>query len=94
MDWSKHSVIYGTVRFIAVYTTVPYVQVQRKKNRNTLIFYGKKMINPCPTPKLEYRHLSIVYDPLFNIFPVTAHMWWPSHPPEPQHGPYSDDRNP
>jgi hypothetical protein len=55
-----------------VYTTVPYVQVQRKKIHNTLIFHGKKFKNPCPTPKMEYRHLSVVCDRFFNIFPVTA----------------------
>ena len=65
-----------------------------KKNRNTLIFHGKKLKTPCPTPKMEYRHLSIVCDRLINIFQVTAHTWWPFHPLDPERGPYRDDRNP
>jgi hypothetical protein len=48
--------------------------------RNKLIFYGEELLAPCPTPKLEDRHLSAVRDWLFNIFTATLHTWRASPP--------------
>jgi hypothetical protein len=48
--------------------------------RNKLIFYGKEILAPRPTPKLEDHPLSTVSDCLFNIFAATLHIWRPSPP--------------
>jgi len=37
-------------------------------------FYGKEMLVPRPTPKLEDYPLSAVRDCLFNIFAATHHI--------------------
>ena len=39
--------------------------------------YGKELLAPRPTPKLEDRHLSAVHDCLLNIFAATLHIWRP-----------------
>ena len=42
-----------------------------------LIFYGKELLAPRPTPKLEDHLLSAVHDCVFNIFAATLHIWRP-----------------
>jgi len=37
-------------------------------------FYGKELLAPRPTPKLEDHPLSAVRDCLFNIFAATLHI--------------------
>ena len=37
------------------------------------VFYGEKLLAPCPTPKLEDHTLSAVLDCLFNMFAATLH---------------------
>jgi hypothetical protein len=42
--------------------------------RNVASFYGKELLAPRPTPKLEDYALSAVRDCLFNIFAATLHI--------------------
>ena len=42
--------------------------------RNTIRFYGEKLLAPRPTPKLEDHPLSAVRDCLFEIFATTLHI--------------------
>jgi hypothetical protein len=48
--------------------------------RNKLIFCGKELLAPRPTPKLEDHPLTAVRDCLFNIFAATLHIWRASPP--------------
>jgi len=47
--------------------------------RHTVCFYGKDLLLPRPTPKLEHHPLSAVCDFLFNTFAATVHIWRPNH---------------
>jgi len=42
--------------------------------RNKACFYGKALLGPRPTPKLEDHTLSTFCDCLFNIFAATSHI--------------------
>jgi len=48
--------------------------------RIKLFFYGKALLTPRPTSKLEDYPLSVVRNYLFNIFAATLHTWRPSPP--------------
>jgi hypothetical protein len=52
-----------------------------------LIFYGKELLAPRPTPKLEDHLLSAVHDCVFNIFAATLHIWRPFLHPQPEDAP-------
>jgi hypothetical protein len=42
--------------------------------RNLICFYGKEVLEPRPTTKLEDHYLSAVRDCLFNIFAAALHI--------------------
>jgi hypothetical protein len=62
--------------------------------RNIIIFYGEELLAPRPTPKLEDRPLSAVYDLLFNVFAATLHNWRPFLDPQPEDAPCHGGRDP
>jgi hypothetical protein len=45
--------------------------------RNKLVSYGKELLAPRHTPKVEDNPLSAVRDWLFNIFSTAVHIWSP-----------------
>jgi hypothetical protein len=59
-----------------------------------LFFYGKGLLAPRPTPKLENYPLSFVRGCLFNIFSATLHTWGPFLHPHPEDTPCCGDREP
>jgi hypothetical protein len=56
--------------------------------RNIIHFYGKKLLAPRPTPKLEDHPLSAVRDCLFSVFAATLHNWMQFLHPQPQDAPW------
>jgi hypothetical protein len=61
---------------------------------NIIIFYGKELLAPHPTPKLEDHPLSAVRDCLFNVFAATLHNWRSFLHPQPEDAPCRGDRDP
>jgi hypothetical protein len=59
--------------------------------RNMVIFYGKELLAPRPTPKLEDHPLSAVRD---CIFAATLHIRRPFLHPQPEDEPCRGDRDP
>jgi hypothetical protein len=62
--------------------------------RNVIIFYGKELLAPRPTPKLEDHPFSAVRDCLFKGFAATLHTWRPFLHPQPEDAPCRGDRDP
>jgi hypothetical protein len=61
---------------------------------NRLIFYGKRLLAPCSTPKLEDHQFSFVHGCLFSIFTVTLDSWRPSPHLQPKDVPCCGDKDP
>jgi hypothetical protein len=59
-----------------------------------LIFYGKGLLAPRPTSKLEAHSLSFVRCCLFNIFAATLHSCRPFLHPQPEDASCHGDREP
>jgi hypothetical protein len=59
-----------------------------------VIFYGKELLAPRPTPKLEGHPLSAVRDFLLNVFAATLHILRPLLHPQPEDAPCLGDRDP
>jgi hypothetical protein len=59
-----------------------------------LIFYGKDLLAPRPTPKLKDHPFSAVHDCLFNIFAAILHICRPFLHPQPEDTPCRGDRHP
>ena len=59
-----------------------------------IIFYGKELIAPRPTTKLEDHTLSAVRNCLFNILAATIHIWRPFLHTQPEYAACRDDRDP
>jgi hypothetical protein len=62
--------------------------------RNVDMFYGKELLAPRPTPKLEDHPFSAVCDCLFNVFTATLHIRRPFVHPQPEDAPCRGDRDP
>jgi len=61
--------------------------------RNNIRVYGKELLAPRPTPKVEDHNLSAVRDCLFNIFAATLPYWRPFLYPQPEDAPGRGDRD-
>jgi hypothetical protein len=80
---------YGTRRFITVFTRALHLSLSWASVQvrgfllifvKSWLFYGKELLVPRSTPKLEDNRLSVDRDCLFNIFVATLHIWRPSSP--------------
>jgi hypothetical protein len=68
----KFPAFYVTRRFITALTTAfPRLCIVV---RNMVIFYGEKLLAPCPTPNPEDHPLSTLRDCLFSVFAATLHL--------------------
>jgi hypothetical protein len=47
---------------------------------NMVIFYGERLLAPCPNPKLENYSLLVVHNCLFHILDAILQIWRPPHP--------------
>jgi len=58
---------------------------------NKIRFYGKELLAPCPTPKVEDHHLSAIRDCLFKNISSYPPYWRPFLHPQPEEAPCRGD---
>jgi hypothetical protein len=71
------------VRFLALRSFMKRIHPASRLlvfSHSKLIFYGKELLAPCPTPKLEDDPLSAGHGYLSNIFVAILHIWRSSPP--------------
>jgi hypothetical protein len=80
------SVSYDFFHFIIIYFSVAKVVVKNPSEFEALSFgnqlavYGKDLLHPCPTLKLEKHAMSAISDYLFSTFVTIRHIWKLSTP--------------